>query len=254
MARYFLEMAYDGTPYHGWQIQHNAHSVQQEIENALGLLLKHPVQVIGAGRTDTGVHARQMFCHFDTDMPILPEEIIYQLNAITPESLAFYQLFQVADHAHARFHAISRRYQYHITLQRNPLLINRAAYLYYKPDIDLMNKGAEMLLQYTDFSAFSKSRTQVKTNHCNIMHAYWEMSNERELVFDIKANRFLRNMVRAITGTLLWLGKGKISLSDFKSIIESKSRKNAGESVPACGLYLVEVNYPKGELNLQHER
>jgi len=242
--RYFLELSYKGTSYHGWQRQPNAGSVQQVLEEALAVLLGNEIQIIGAGRTDTGVHARQMFAHFDADIP--PEqsnELIFRLNRFLPPSIAVYGIHAVSADAHARFDAISRSYAYHLTTQKNPFN-NEQAYFYNAPlDIDTMNAAAAMLLEHTNFKCFSRSKTDVKTFDCNVTEAFWE-HRQSELIFHITANRFLRNMVRAIVGTLLDVGTGKRSLSDFQAALDSQDRKQAGSSAPAHGLFLTEIRYP----------
>jgi tRNA pseudouridine38-40 synthase len=244
--RYFIEFAYKGTAYHGWQLQPNAHTVQEELNNALSVLFKKGVETTGAGRTDTGVHARQMYAHFDLDISLSAEEIrkaVYQLNCILPADIAVKNILEVPADAHARFDALSRTYEYLVYMTKDPFLEGAACYLSYAPDVEEMNKAAKLLFAYEDFSAFSKSNTQVLTNNCRIMEAQWFFRNGT-LVFRIKANRFLRNMVRAIVGTLLELGQGKIGEQELRAIIEAKDRRGAGTSVPAHGLYLVKIEYP----------
>jgi len=242
--RYFLELSYKGTSYHGWQRQPNAVSVQQVLEEALGVLLGKEIQIIGAGRTDTGVHAKQMFAHFDTDFaPEQSNEFVFRLNRFLPASIAIQAIHAVSVNAHARFDAVSRSYAYYLTTQKNPFN-NEQAYFFNTPlDIDTMNIAASMLLKHTNFKCFSRSKTDVKTYDCSVTKAFWE-HRQSELIFHISANRFLRNMVRAIVGTLLDVGTGKRSLSDFQSVLDSQDRKQAGSSAPAHGLFLTEIRYP----------
>lgn len=240
--RYFLELSYHGGAYHGWQVQENALSVQQVLNEALETLLRHPVETIGCGRTDTGVHATQHFAHLDTDVA-LNERFLHSLNALLPWDIAVKRFIPVAAEAHARFDASLRSYEYHIHFKKDPFRSNLSWFMRDKPAIDLMNESAEMLKEYTDFSCFSKSNTQTFTNNCKITRALWQ-ETEHGLVFHISADRFLRNMVRAIVGTLVDIGNGNMPPEAIRQIIESKNRSNAGASVPACGLYLTEVQYP----------
>ena len=240
--RYFLELSYHGGAYHGWQVQENALSVQQVLNQALETLLRHPVETIGCGRTDTGVHATQHFAHLDTDVA-LNERFLHSLNALLPWDIAVKRFIPVAAEAHARFDATLRSYEYHIHFKKDPFRSNLSWFMRDKPAIDLMNQSAEILKEYTDFSCFSKSNTQTFTNNCKITRALWQ-ETEHGLVFHISADRFLRNMVRAIVGTLVEVGNGDMPPEDIRQIIESKNRSNAGASVPACGLYLTEVQYP----------
>ena len=244
MQRYFLALKYDGTNYHGWQVQDNANTVQEEVNNALSTILQKEITVTGAGRTDTGVHAKELIAHFDIDQEIDKDHFRFKINTILPSDISCTWVKTVNKEAHARFSATSRTYEYWITPDKNPFLINKGYYFSKKLNIDKMNQGAEMLKKYTDFSCFSKSNTDPFTNNCEITYAHWEEQNEM-LVFTISANRFLRNMVRAIVGTLLDIGTEKISLKDLETIIHSKNRSNAGTSAPAHGLYLTEVNYPE---------
>ncbi len=239
--RYLLELAYDGTNYHGWQLQPNANTVQAEVNKALSTVLREEITTLGSGRTDTGVHAEQQFVHFDTEQ-LLTDKLIQQLNGVSPNDLAFYTIKEVSAGFNVRFDAISRAYRYRIESAKNPFLLNQY-YRYHKPvNVESMNQAAKILLEHTDFECFSKVHTEVKTFQCNIMQAEWKQEGNK-LEFYIKANRFLRGMVRAIVGTLLEVGLGKISAQQFREIIESKNRNNAGRAVPAAGLYLVEVNY-----------
>jgi tRNA pseudouridine38-40 synthase len=242
--RYFIEFSYKGTHYHGWQVQENAHTVQEQLEKALSLILRHPIETLGAGRTDTGVHAKQMFAQFDTAADFDKDQLHYQLNSLLPNDIAVKNVISVHPEAHARFDAISRSYEYHICREKNPFLQEFAWFVFQDLNIKLMNDAAKILFDYIDFSSFSKSRTQTFTNNCAITEAIWKEDGEK-LVFHITANRFLRNMVRAIVGTLIEIGSGKLTNEDFKKIIESKNRSNAGVSVPAHGLYLTKIIYPE---------
>ena len=260
LQRYFLELAYDGTRYHGWQLQPNAVTVQQKLNEALTVLLRHPVETTGAGRTDTGVHARQLFVHIDVAAPHPPEgEVELQagkgignekpklrleaLNALLPHDIAVKQILPIHADAHARFDATLRSYEYHLHFQKDPFKLNYSWQIKGTLDVTAMNEAASILLEYTDFSCFSKSNTQVFTNNCKINRAEW-VDHTDGLVFHISADRFLRNMVRAIVGTCLMVGRREIEPEHIRQIIESKNRSNAGTSVPACGLYLTEVKYP----------
>lgn len=239
--RYFLELSFLGTNYHGWQRQQNAHAVQQEIENALKVLLRKDIETTGCGRTDTGVHARKFFAHFNSDIA-LEENFIYHLNSLLPRDISIINIHSVKDDAHARFDADSRTYEYILVKRKDALLYGLSYQFEYAVDIDRMNRFAKTFLGKHDFASFSKSRTQVKTTICNVTEALWT-EEEHKLIFRITADRFLRNMVRAIVGTLLEAGEGTLSEDDFKAIFESKNRSEAGMSVPACGLYLCDVKY-----------
>ncbi|MBR6272620.1 MAG: tRNA pseudouridine(38-40) synthase TruA [Bacteroidales bacterium] len=243
MKRYFIHLAYNGTNYCGWQIQPQSPSVQGELERCLGLKLGCAVGITGCGRTDTGVHARNYYAHFDYDGVIGdPDELTYRLNLFLPSDIVIYRIWEVDPEAHARFDAVSRTYHYYITQQKNPFHLGDAYYLYGTLDVAKMQIAANELLNHSDFTSFSKLHTQVKTNNCKVMEAVW-FEQDGLLVFRIKADRFLRNMVRAIVGTLLEVGKGKMSLEAFRDIIERKDRCAAGESVPAHGLFLEAVDY-----------
>lgn len=244
MYRYLITISYCGTQYCGWQRQPNGLSVQEELEKALYTILRTPTATTGAGRTDAGVHALNMPVHFDSDILIADTtKFVSNLNSLLPHCISVNHIQKVNTDFHARFDAISRRYEYHIVTHKDPFAYNRA-YRITKPlDIELMNKGAQILFEYTDFTSFSKLHTDVKTNNCTIIHAHWDTVNENQITFTIEANRFLRNMVRAIVGTLLDLGSHKIDLDKLRQIIESRNRCNAGHSVPACGLYFIEAKY-----------
>ncbi|MFD1771284.1 tRNA pseudouridine(38-40) synthase TruA [Sphingobacterium suaedae] len=243
--RFFLEIAYDGTAYHGWQVQDNAVSVQQRLHEALQKILRIPIETIGAGRTDTGVHARQLFVHFDADEQSIldTDRFLHSLNALLPYDIAAKRVLPVAHDAHARFDATERSYEYHIHWGKNPFLRHRSWQLRDLPNSTLMNLAAELLLGKQDFGCFSKSHTQVFTNICTIKHAAWE-TTAHGLIFHITADRFLRNMVRAIVGTLLEIGLDKKPVTWMTDVIRSKDRAQAGTSVPAHGLYLTRVIYP----------
>jgi tRNA pseudouridine38-40 synthase len=242
--RYFIECAYQGTNYCGWQIQENANTLQAEIEKALTVLLRNQTSITGSSRTDAGVHAIQQVAHFEVDNEILnPENLVFRMNKILPFDIAVKRIFQVKDDYHCRFEAISRKYEYRISKLKNPFQKGLCYEFNQDLNIDLMNEACQKLFQYIDFECFSKIKTDVNTFNCTIMEAHWEEQTGRMLVFHIKANRFLRGMVRAIVGTLLEVGAGRLSIEDFEQIILSKNRKNAGRAVPAEGLFLMEVNY-----------
>jgi tRNA pseudouridine38-40 synthase len=247
LQRYFIQLSYNGTAYHGWQVQENTDkTIQHCINHALSKILNECIAVTGCGRTDTGVHATNFYAHFDSTKNDLTDEnkrLVLRLNQVLPPDIAVQKIIHVKAEAHSRFDAVSRTYHYYTTKFKDPFKINTACFLYGDYDIEKMNLAALELFNYNDFSAFSKSHTQTATNNCKIMEAKWHLENNN-LVFTIKADRFLRNMVRAIVGTLLEIGKGKITINEFKTIIESKERSNAGTSVPACGLYLTKVEYP----------
>lgn len=242
--RYFIKLAYNGTNYHGWQIQDNSNTVQEELNKALSRFFSSGIIVHGCGRTDTGVHAKEFYAHFDVDKEIENvSQVVFKLNKALSKDIAIYEIFPVKPDVHARFDAISRTYEYFISRKKDPFYKTFSYYLYGDLDVDLMNKGARILYEYEDFSSFSKSKTEVITNNCKIMNACWE-KRDSLLVFKITADRFLRNMVRAIVGTLLDLGTKKITIEEIRKIIESKSRSLAGYSVPANGLFLTHVEYP----------
>jgi len=244
--RYFLELSYKGTHYHGWQYQPNAISVQEKINDGLSKLLRSTINIMGAGRTDAGVHATQMFAHFDVENEFDIDVILFKLNSYLPDDIYIKNIKPVADKAHARFDALSRSYEYRIYVGRNPFLLETTWQLYRKTlDIEKMNEAAALLLEYTNFKCFSRTRSDVKTFNCTVTAAYWQLNNDQSLVFHISANRFLRNMVRAIVGTLIDVGLHKTSINEFKKIIESEDRSEAGFSVPARGLFLTKIEYPK---------
>ena len=242
--RYFIEIAYNGTHYFGWQIQPNAITVQEVLEGAMSSLLRNQIKLVAAGRTDAGVHAKQLFAHFDFEEIKDLDHLVFRLNAFLPKDISVKGIVSVKDDAHARFHATEREYEYVISLKKDPFFEGFTYLLHQKPNVDAMNAAAETLLHYQDFQCFSRTNTDVKTYHCTIHKAYWRVEEDR-LIFTISANRFLRNMVRAIVGTLLNVGYAKTSLEEFHAIIASKNRVNAGSSAPANGLYLTKVLYPE---------
>lgn len=244
--RYFIYLSYDGTRYHGWQIQPNGNSVQAELNRAVSLLCGTDTEVTGAGRTDAGVHASMMVAHFDAEQPLTldTEQMAYKLNRIVPRDIAVQKVVRVTDDAHARFSATARTYNYHIHTVRSPFLLHYSYMPPYSLDFDRMNEAAKHLFDYTDFTSFSKLHTDVKTNNCKVMQAQWVQQSETEWVFVIQADRFLRNMVRAIVGTLLDVGRGVITVEQFCRIIERKDRCSAGTSVPGNALFLTDIQYP----------
>ena len=242
--RYFIRLAYNGAPFHGWQIQPHDTSVQQVLEQALGTVLRTPVAVTGAGRTDTGVNARTMYAHFDVDAPIADTDgLCRSLNGLLGRDVAVYAIFPVADDAHARFDATSRTYKYFLHTAKSPFLYPLSWECHFDLDFELMNEAAEHLLHYTDFTSFSKLHTDVKTNNCRVTHARWERVGE-QWVFTITADRFLRNMVRAVVGTLVEVGRRRITVDEFCRIIEAKDRCEAGNSMPGNALFLWDITYP----------
>ena len=254
MGRYFIHLAYNGANYNGWQTQPELPTVQETLEKALSTLLRQPIAVVGCGRTDTGVHASDFYAHFDLKDFKDPKELTFKLNSFLPPDIAIFAIFPVADNAHARFDATARTYQYHVSDRRLPFRQGQYCRIYFKPDIERMNEAAQVLMEYEDFTSFAKLHTQVKTNICHLTEARWDyvqaesgkwkVENEYEWVFTIRSNRFLRNMVRAVVGTLIEVGRGRMSLTDFRQVIEGKQRTQAGESMPAKALFLEEVVYP----------
>jgi tRNA pseudouridine38-40 synthase len=241
--RFFIKFSYDGTNYHGWQIQPNANSVQEEINIALSTILNTNIKVVGAGRTDAGVHADQMYAHFDFDAEIRFLELTNRLNSFLSDNIAVNEIFRVCDKANSRFDALSRTYRYKIIKTKSPF--HRHAYLFKKDlNLDMMNSACLFLLGKRDFTSFSKVKTQTYTNDCTVIDAKWEEINN-EIVFTIKADRFLRNMVRAIVGTLIEVGVGKIKPDNIVKIINAKDRCRSGFSVPAHALSLIKVTYPE---------
>jgi tRNA pseudouridine38-40 synthase len=243
--RYFLHISYDGTEYSGWQIQPNGNTVQAEIEAALRKLLRQEkVITLGCGRTDTGVHARKFYLHFETDKEIEShKDLFFKLNQLLPWDIAVHDIIRVADRAHARFDATERTYEYHVHQRRDPFIHRFSKYFPFDLDHEKMNEAAGMLLNYTNFASFRKANGGQKTDICDVRAARWERFDHR-LVFTITADRFLRNMVRAIVGTHFDIGRGKMTLEEYVKVIESGDRGNAGDSIKACGLHLVDVKYP----------
>ena len=242
--RYFIRLSYNGQAYHGWQIQPNAITVQAVIEDALSKLLGEDISITGAGRTDTGVHAKEMYAHFETVKEFDVSQLVYKMNSFLPNDIAIQEIINVHEDLHARFSAESRTYEYHLTKVKDPFRVNGSYYFKQLLDLEKMNEAATILLSYKNFKCFSRSNTDVKTYYCDVSYAKWEQSGDL-LVFTITADRFLRNMVRAIVGTLIDIGLGKLTIEEFKRIIESENRSNAGASAPAHGLYLTQITYPK---------
>jgi tRNA pseudouridine38-40 synthase len=240
--RYFIKLAYNGTNYHGWQYQPNASSVQETLNKAVSVILNTDANVMGAGRTDTGVHAREMYAHFDFETPINTSSLIHKLNSFLPKDIVIYDIIPVSDEAHARFDATKRTYEYHINTFKDAFLQYGSWYFHQELNLDLMNQASKLLFNHIDFQCFSKVNTDVNTFDCTIFEAHWTRNNNK-IVFTISANRFLRNMVRSIVGTLVNVGLQKISIDDFEEIIKSKNREKAGFSVPAHGLYLTKIDY-----------
>lgn len=241
--RYFITFSYDGTAYHGWQIQPHSLSVQEELQKAMSTLLRKPMEVIGAGRTDTGVHARKMVAHFDYDEEVDCPQLVYKLNKLLPRDIAVQQVEPVAEDMHARFSAKSRTYHYYVHMGKNPFLRSYSWQVYGNIDFELMNQAASVLMEYKDFTSFSKVNTDTKTNDCTITEAHWDRVGEDQWCFTITANRFLRNMVRAIVGTLMEVGRGRMTIEQLRRVIDAKDRCCAGDSVPGNALFLVQVMY-----------
>jgi tRNA pseudouridine38-40 synthase len=246
--RYFLRLKFDGTAYNGWQIQKNTpRTVQQVLNEVLSSALSDRIETSGCGRTDTGVHAKEYFCHFNSlknDLHTDPRTWLYKFNTMLPKDISIQEISLMNSEAHARFSATERSYEYLISTKKDPFMVNRSYLLYGDLNLEIMNRACDVLKEYSDFSSFSKSNTQVKTNDCKIISALW--TNDNDVIrFKISANRFLRNMVRAITGTMIEIGKEKIGIDEFRKIIEGRNRSYAGMSVPASGLYLTRVKYPE---------
>lgn len=249
MPRYFIQLAYNGANYNGWQIQDNTpNTIQEVLQDKLSMILSETIKVVGCGRTDTGVHAKDYYAHFDSakaDLHLIDANYVYKLNKVLPYEIAIKKIYIVNDEASARFDAEFRSYEYFVHSYKDPFLTNSSLLYYGDLSFDAMNEAAAHLLTVTDFTSFSKVNTQTKTNNCNVVFAQWDKLNDTEFVFKITANRFLQNMVRAIVGTLLEVGKGKMSLEEFKIIIENKNRSEAGMSVSGHALYLTNIQYPK---------
>jgi tRNA pseudouridine38-40 synthase len=244
--RYFIFISYKGTSYHGWQVQPNSVTVQKILDGALSTILSEKISTVGAGRTDTGVHALVFCAHFDSgsDKPDDPENLIRKLNSFLPKDISVSSIRKVKPDANARFTALSRTYKYFISRKKDPFSEDSSWYLHGEIDVQSMNNAADLLLKYSDFTSFSKLHTDVKTNNCKIYQAGWELKGN-QLIFTIKADRFLRNMVRAIVGTMIEIGTGKIDLQEFENIIREKERSRAGKSALAKGLFLVDIEYPE---------
>ena len=241
--RYFVWFSYDGTAYHGWQIQPNGITVQSELQRCLSLLLREEITLTGAGRTDTGVHARRMAAHFDTRQAFDPEVLTKKLNGLLHQDIGVYSVEPVSDELHARFSAVERTYRYYVHTRKDPFLRMYSLELHYQLDYELMNEAGRILTEYDDFGAFCKAGSDVKTTLCRVTHAQWHQTSPSTWYFEITANRFLRNMVRAVVGTLVEVGRGRMSLEDFRQVIEGKQRTQAGESMPAKALFLENVKY-----------
>ena len=249
--RYFIIFSYDGTNYHGWQIQPNGVSVQEKLQGALSTLLREEIVVTGAGRTDAGVHAKMMVAHFEMaegrwqkeDGSFDDKDLVYKLNRLLPQDIAVQKVEPVSDDMHARFSATSRTYHYYIHTKKDPFLRAYSCELHYPLDFEKMNEAGRILTTYEDFGAFCKAHSDVKTTLCKVTRAEWIQTGETTWYFEITANRFLRNMVRAVVGTMVDVGRGKLSLEDFCKVIEGKKRSDAGESMPGNALFLEEVKY-----------
>ena len=241
--RYFMTLSYDGTRFHGWQVQPNGISVQGELQRGLSLILRGDVQVTGAGRTDAGVHASMMVAHFDSDHDIDGRQLAYKLNKLLPQDIAVTKIEKVSDDLHARFSALSRSYHYYVHTRKDPFLRHYSCEIHYPLDFGKMNEAGRMLLSYNDFGAFCKSHADVKTTLCQVTKAEWTELQPGRWRFEITANRFLRNMVRAVVGTLIEVGRGRMTLDDFRKVVEGKRRTEAGESMPGHALFLVDVSY-----------
>lgn len=240
--RYFITFSYDGGRYHGWQIQPNGNSVQEELQHALSTLLRSDIIVTGAGRTDAGVHARMMVAHFDFP-DVDSQQLAYKLNRLLPRDIAVQKVEPVAEDLHARFSATSRTYRYYIHTHKDPFLRDRSCEIHYPLDFAIMNTAGRILCEYEDFGAFCKAHADVKTTICHVTRAEWVQTSPSEWYFVITANRFLRNMVRAVVGTLIDVGRGRLSLDEFRHVVEGKRRTEAGESMPAHALFLEDISY-----------
>lgn len=242
--RYFVWFGYDGAAYHGWQIQPNGNSVQEELQRGLSTLLREDISVTGAGRTDAGVHARVMVAHFDTENALDCRQLTYKLNRLLPQDIAVDRVEPVSDDLHARFSATSRTYHYYIHTRKDPFRRAYSCEMHYDLDFAKMNEAGRILTTYEDFGAFCKAHSDVKTTLCQVTKAEWIQTSDSSWYFEITANRFLRNMVRAVVGTLVDVGRGKLTLDDFRKVIEGKQRSDAGESMPANALFLENITYP----------
>lgn len=248
VQRYFIELSFNGARYHGWQIQPNGMSVQQKLQEALSTILRSQIEVTGAGRTDAGVHAAMMVAHFDVDGQVVDDfggtdQLVYKLNRLLPFDIAVRGIARVENDMHARFSATARTYHYYVHTRKDPFLGDRSCFIHYPLDFALMNEAARLLLRNDDFAAFCKSHTDVKTTICQVSEAQWKQIDDHRWVFVITANRFLRNMVRAVVGTLVDVGRGRVSLQQFADILASKRRTEAGESMPPQALFLQHIDY-----------
>lgn len=242
--RYFITFSYDGSNYHGWQIQPNGNSVQAELQRALTILLRRETTVVGAGRTDAGVHARMMVAHFDTETALEDcRQTVYRLNRILPRDISVSRVEQVAEDMHARFSATSRTYRYYIHTRKDPFCRAYSCELHYELDFEAMNEAAAVLMEYEDFGAFCKSHADVKTTLCHVTAARWHRTSDHSWYFEITANRFLRNMVRAVVGTLIDVGRHRLTIDDFRCVVEGRHRTEAGESMPGGALFLEDIRY-----------
>ena len=241
--RYFIWFSYDGTQYHGWQLQPNGNTVQAELQRGLSLLLREEITVTGAGRTDTGVHARQMAAHFDTDAVFDTNTLVMKMNGVLPPDISVSKVEQVSDEMHARFSALARTYHYYIHTKKNPFRRHYSLELHYVLDFPLMNEAARILMEYEDFGAFCKAGSDVKTTLCHVTAAEWHQTADDAWYFEITANRFLRNMVRAVVGTLIEVGRHRMTLDEFRQVIIGGRRTQAGESMPAQALFLERIEY-----------
>ena len=245
MQRFFITLSYNGKNYVGWQVQPNGTSVQQVLQESLSVILRHETVITGAGRTDAGVHARKMIAHFDWEGDSFGEaDLVHKLNNFLPKDIAVQEIRPVIADAHARFSALSRTYSYHLTTRKDPFQHEMTYRVHFNPDLEKMNVLCEVLKEYDDFTSFSKLHTDVKTNICHVLHAQWVITSDGDYLFTIKADRFLRNMVRSIVGTLLQAGRGKLDEKGFREIIAAKDRGRAGESAPGHALFLEKVEYP----------
>lgn len=244
MGRYFIGISYNGANYSGWQTQNNAISIQATLQDAFRKALRQEITIVGSSRTDAGVHALYQVAQFDGDLTLDVQQVIFRVNMILPEDITVLKIFRVKSNARARYDALSRSYRYYISRKKNPFQVGRALFLYGDLDIDLMNECCQIILKTTDFQSFSKVNTQVNHFECFLTEAIWENTQDL-LVFKVSANRFLRGMVRALVGTMLEVGRKKMTLEEFRLVVESKDRKKAGENVPACGLFLTHVAYPE---------
>ncbi len=249
MNRYFLEVSYKGARYAGFQVQENAVTIQYEVEKVLAIFFRQPVPLTGSSRTDTGVHARQNYFHFDIHNQV-PPKIVYNLNAMLPPDIAISRLVPVRETAHCRFDAVAREYEYFIYQTKNPFLHDRAYYFPYTLDLPAMQQAAGMILDYTDFASFAKRNSQVRTHNCTIQYSQWVEQEGGLTVYQVKANRFLRGMVRGLVGTMLQVGRGKLTIESFRQVIEAKDCSKADFSVPGHGLFLCKVEYPEGYFNV----